>query len=507
MAKRKKSKKFFTGLAVYSAILLVLSVLVLVYVHMLLANYEACQPDNVAQKALASLEDAVKSGNGKSAFAFAEIGNPKFDVNTADFGDEYLRSLDGKTLTVKPGGRSYSGDMLTYDVFADGEKTATMMLEADKTTTRLIVFTTSDWKVTKIVPAMTVTTYSYSIKVPSDFTVSVNGVGVGEDELSGEESGFKTYEVKNLLSQPEFSIKDADGEEAYYNIESNVVTSVLFEYTVRLPESLALSVNGKTAVPVTADGMSEYKIIRAKKPTLTVTDGFGGSVTVLAGDEIQTYTHTVSVPEGYTVTLGGKTLEGGTVTDNPAYRYIAELGITVPKQMEYKLVLLTDTAAFAVTDENGAAVAATEKNGSLIISRKTNGGAMPAELMAEVDPAEIARTWSKFMTDDLTGNYHGFYEIAKYLKEGSYLYDVAYKWANSVDITFTSGHVLGNPPFENESVTNYTRFSDNCFSVDVHLVKVMHLDSGKTERDEMNATLYFVNDGKWYVADIIDIAD
>ena len=84
---------------------------------------------------------------------------------------------------------------------------------------------------------------------------------------------------------------------------------------------------------------------------------------------------------------------------------------------------------------------------------------------------------------------------------------MALAWANSVDITFTSGHVLGNPPFEDESVTNYMRFSDNCFSVDVHLVKVMHLDSGKTERDEMNATFYFVNDGGWYVVDIIDIAD
>lgn len=85
-----------------------------------------------------------------------------------------------------------------------------------------------------------------------------------------------------------------------------------------------------------------------------------------------------------------------------------------------------------------------------------------------------------------------FNEISQYLVKGSYQYEVAKKYANGVDIKFISGHGLANPPFTEESVTNFIWIADNCFSVDVSFVKHMILRVGSRVDDPMNDRFYFV---------------
>ena len=90
------------------------------------------------------------------------------------------------------------------------------------------------------------------------------------------------------------------------------------------------------------------------------------------------------------------------------------------------------------------------------------------------------------MTCDLNFN-----NISKYLIKNSYQYNVAYKYSYSIDRTFTSNHSLGNPPFEQESVSNFRWLTDNCFEVDIRFVKHMIVLGRRTD-DEMNEKCYFV---------------
>ena len=86
-----------------------------------------------------------------------------------------------------------------------------------------------------------------------------------------------------------------------------------------------------------------------------------------------------------------------------------------------------------------------------------------------------------------------FAEIKKYFIKGSYQYNVALQYATGVDITFTSSHVLANPAFTENSVTNFKWISENCFSVDVYFVKHMLLRSGSQKVDDTtNDRFYFV---------------
>lgn len=119
------------------------------------------------------------------------------------------------------------------------------------------------------------------------------------------------------------------------------------------------------------------------------------------------------------------------------------------------------------------------------------------------------------MTNDLQGSQKGFGTIKKYLIPDSYLYNVAYKWVTNVDITFVSSHVLDNPPFSGEQVTNYVDYGNHLFSCDISFLKHMDLQSrNMTVTDEMNSTFYFMyydeteegtGDAHWVIVDIQEI--
>ena len=89
------------------------------------------------------------------------------------------------------------------------------------------------------------------------------------------------------------------------------------------------------------------------------------------------------------------------------------------------------------------------------------------------------------------GRNYGFYNIAEYLIEDSYLYNYAYQWATNVDITFISNHTLKNPAFTNEKLSNFVVYNDKAFSCDMYLEKNMRLANGNELTDKMNEKMYF----------------
>ena len=138
--------------------------------------------------------------------------------------------------------------------------------------------------------------------------------------------------------------------------------------------------------------------------------------------------------------------------------------------------------------------------------------AVPPEVAAQVDVLDVAQKWSLFMSADVR-----FSQLAPYLIRGSYQYEVADRYAHSIDITFTSPHSLLSPPFTDISVTNFTWISEHCFSVDISFVKHMKLTrGGMLVDDPMNDRFYFVwyddtddrvDNAAWKLAGIKEIVD
>lgn len=91
------------------------------------------------------------------------------------------------------------------------------------------------------------------------------------------------------------------------------------------------------------------------------------------------------------------------------------------------------------------------------------------------------------------------------------MYNVAYKWATGIDITFTSAHRTEDNYFTDENVTNYIKYSNDLFSCDISFVKHMYLyKKNKYVEDETNSTFYFLRQGEgdtahWVILDIQEV--
>mgnify|MGYP003308892878 CR=1 FL=1 len=125
------------------------------------------------------------------------------------------------------------------------------------------------------------------------------------------------------------------------------------------------------------------------------------------------------------------------------------------------------------------------------------------------DILKIAKDWSLYLTDDLSGTLNGYYNISKYLIKGSDIQKFAYNWATGVDITFISRHSLMSPTFTNAKVQNFEIYNENAFSCEVYLEKNMRVLSKKLV-DKMHERMYFVydsNGAEWKLVNMQSVVE
>lgn len=287
-----------------------------------------------------------------------------------------------------------------------------------------------------------------------------------------------------------------------------------YEFSLTAPASVIVKNDGEVLHGTIADGMATYDVRSLTPLNVEIGDILGNTVPYDQGN-LPTFTdYTVTIPVNYTI-RGVETVPAEAASLEPIeeLKYVKEYCPDVPDTATYVLRLLTDEPDFQILDDSGNPVDFTLENRQVTIAGEFAGqDSLP--LNVDIDPLEVAKLWSLFMTQDLTGANNGYSKLSPYLIKGSYLQDVAYQWATGIDITFTSAHTLKDPPFQVETVSNYVVYSDNCFSCDIRLEKKLVLRTGAEVDDVINSTFYFVkydgtdngkNDSKWYLADYREI--
>lgn len=210
------------------------------------------------------------------------------------------------------------------------------------------------------------------------------------------------------------------------------------------------------------------------------------------------YTCNILVPNNYEVYINENKLTEENITEKVAEEGLAQISkyVEIPYIVEYEVKNLLKQPQVKILDENKNNIKYTWEESTIKIPLqvvKTENIEEAQEKLAEkIDISKIAKDWNLYLTDDLEGRLHGFYNISKHLIKDSNLYEYAYKWATGVDITFVSSHTLQNPTFTNEKISNFEIYSENAFSCEVYLEKNMRLkSSGRKIKDTMNEKMYF----------------
>lgn len=218
------------------------------------------------------------------------------------------------------------------------------------------------------------------------------------------------------------------------------------------------------------------------------------------------YEYEIIVPENCTVFVNDIKIDEDDQVEEYVNEELQDLAkyADVPHMNKYKISNLLKDPKIKVEDENGNEVEYTKDNNLISVDFVAETIADEKEakqkIKGDVDPLKIATDWSLYLSSDLSGKLHGFYNINKYLIEDSYMWNYAYKWATNVDITFISKHTFDNPPFTNQKVSNYKIYNENAFSCEVYLEKNMIINKRGNNKlqDVMNERMYFAYyKGEW----------
>lgn len=248
----KKKSRFWRGYGIYMGILVILLVVLLVNVWSIMKKYQAAQPERKVEELIKKLEAGDISGTDTASNAKFE---PDIDNSAA-----FAEAVKGKELTYTV--KSRSADKMVYDI-KDGEETvASTELTASNNRHMMMILAVSDWSITKTEAAQKQGDKSVTIRVPENYSVYVNGVMTGEEELTGEPETmegmeyvseyvdapeFVTYHINGLTEEPEIQVKDSAGNDVE-----------IPQYT----DSSDISVPYATGV--ISDDMREYVIQAAK---------------------------------------------------------------------------------------------------------------------------------------------------------------------------------------------------------------------------------------------------
>ena len=481
-------KKFLTtfrlAYLIYAGVLVALVIAATAYVGSLLRDYEESQPQNIAQQAVNQFLSSAKEEDVWQKYNLPQVSLGGYEAGL-NLKEAYLAQFSAENLKFVPQ-TGVAEDELLYNVESDGFCLAQVKLKADGPTyTKLAVFSMRDWNVESFTPALTA--HDYTLTVPASFDVKINGV-----TADGSEKNQKTeYSFTGLYLKPELTITDESNTQAQYTFKKNKIVAKYFDFSLTLPATLSVEVNGAPFTGTAAgNNQLHYSIASLTKPEVKISDLYGNTVAFDGSSDLPLTYATITADERYSVQVLGKDVPAQAVTvgPNPEYAGFADFVKNLPGLAVYQIAVLMDDAEIAVKDIQGNPVTLDESTSSHNFTLQPVGlDTVPDSVSSQVNVLDIAQKWSLFLTRD-----YSFSRLKQYILPKSYQYDVAYKYATSIDYTFVSSHTLFDPPFVDNLVTNFVWITDDCFSVDISFVKRMNVARVGAVDDPMNDRFYFV---------------
>lgn len=490
---RKESGiSFKLAYLIFLTFMIVVAAAAIIYVRITLGEYRDSLPERIVEAQIELLRKDASDGTLWEKYTLPESEIGKFEKNI-DVKSYYagLLSSDGVSYALKAG--SDTDSEKTYNILNGENVLAEVTLQKQgEDRTKIFILNIADWALKNV--KLPVEPHGYVIDVPYDFNVTVNDIELGVDDRAVVNGTFSGYEIKGFFFQPSISIKDKDGRQAEYHISGSNVKVVLFDYSLTLPRTLQVTVDGEVHTgDVLSDGMVRHDVRSLSSPDVKISDLFGNTVSYEGGNQLDLTYISVNAPGNYSITVDEASVpeDAREAIENISLDIVRQYDPSVPEYYNYCVAVLKKEAAVEIKDLFGNIVEYDTGTPVLDLMESNNFAGIPADIASEVDVLDVAKRWSLFMTKDLEGTSYGFYNISRNLIEGSPLYEAARRWVISIDITFTSDHTLGDPPFSEASATNFTRLSENSFYVDVSLVKDMYV-KGALVPDPLNNRLYFV---------------
>ena len=213
------------------------------------------------------------------------------------------------------------------------------------------------------------------------------------------------------------------------------------------------------------------------------------------------YDYDILVPKGSTVYVNGNELNPGYVTARGVPEVLAksaEFIKEIPEYETYSVHLLTDSISVTGKDSIGLDLIFERSDGLFVA-----GAQAPAEFIASVSERceEALNVWALYFI-------YQDHSLRSYIKSGTELY--AYIFGSDtqdpIDPKLYNWEQIDEYEFDHIEVTNYVKYSEDCFTCDVsYKLDITFTEEGMVDDNQkLDATWVWVRDSDgWYISDII----
>lgn len=217
-----KKPTFKTTYLIYTVTLSLVVILLLLSLYRILANFENSQAKYMIEDSLEIIREAAdkQSAEPLSAFPVTSSGN-RF-ATQEELTDRFLANCAGKPLSYELSPKSFDVNNPIYNILCDGTTVAQFQLRLVSETVKLGFLSIPEWEIASFTPSINALGTAYTLSVPTDFSVKVNGISLTEEDIVSEENGICAYYMEGFIAEPVFEVLDAFG-----NIAKTGVFSLL----------------------------------------------------------------------------------------------------------------------------------------------------------------------------------------------------------------------------------------------------------------------------------------
>lgn len=253
----------------------------------------------------------------------------------------------------------------------------------------------------------------------------------------------------------------------------------------------------------TSDGTTVAKVTLEKAGS----GSFGLSTWKVAAidiaDFMDTNTFNFLAPHGSTITINDTPLDDKYQVGEegiPEQLKTASKYVTIPNYITYKIAGIAGDPKISAKDANGKELALTSTDDTLVAGSETT-----QEFIDSVSPIVegTLNAWGRHFIN-MGGN------LSAYMLEGSdwYTYIFGGPDMDPIMTAFYEYESIANYEFTEKSIQDYIRYTDDCFTVDVHYKMKIDFttDQMSDDNQQLNATWVFItqNNGQdWYLVDCI----
>lgn len=371
---KKANMTFKKVFIIYLGILLAVGLGFLGIVYSILSEYEKAQASHLIEERLGLLTEAVAADDTLMLSTLSPATVSRFEKSPRQLYQSICESLKGKTYTYALSSESFDSAAPEYIICADQTPIGTVQLKLLSEKTKLGFLSVPNWEITDITIDSSSFFASYSVVVPRDFTVTVNGIA--ETDVDGspipEHEDFIRYKVPGLTEKPEIIAVDRFGNTAECEFtelpvqgNSDVpmiqVQVTANQFLASLPSDFNVLLNHEPLSGTQKENFKDYSLYSAKEITidyinsvLSISDSLGNPVSFREIDGVITpvyQDYRITVPSVYSVSINSLPLEAEAVIDSQPLT-TEQYNPTITTMNTYRLYL-----AFApqvsVTDAEG----------------------------------------------------------------------------------------------------------------------------------------------------------